>query len=240
MHSALIAVFAASGLIVGWAQRAVIVRLAVPAVAGVPGEPAVPAEPSPAAEPALAAEPAAFAGRAPGPPALSVGFTSAVLLGLLAYRITPGLVLAAAAWLVLCGVPLAFIDLAVHRLPDVLTGPAYAGVIALLVLAAWTSGNWGDLARAAAGGIALMAAYLAMAFISPGGVGLGDAKAAAATGTMLAWFGWGPLLAGTFAGLVLAAAFGLLLLLRGAGLRYQLAFGPFMLAGAVLAVLLAG
>ncbi len=246
MHSALIAVFAASGLIVGWAQRAVIVRLAVPVIPGEPAPAAVPAEPDLPAELALPAEPdlpaelAASAGRAPGPSAFSVGLTSAVLLGLLAYRITPGLVLAAAAWLVLCGVPLAFIDLAVHRLPDVLTGPAYAGVIALLALAAWTGGSWGDLVRAAAGGIALTAAYLAMAFISPGGVGLGDAKAAAATGTMLAWFGWGPLLTGTFAGLVLAAASGLVLLLRGAGLRYQLAFGPFMLAGAVLAVLLAG
>jgi leader peptidase (prepilin peptidase)/N-methyltransferase len=107
------------------------------------------------------------------------------------------------------------------------------------VLAAWSADSWGDLARAAAGGIVLTAAYLVMAFISPGGVGLGDAKAAASAGTMLAWFGWGPLLTGTFAGLVLAAVFGLVLLLRGAGLRYQLAFGPFMLAGAVLAVLLA-
>jgi leader peptidase (prepilin peptidase) / N-methyltransferase len=230
MHSALIAAFAACGLVIGWPQRAVIVRLAVPAKPGVPGE---------LPEPAVSAEPAAFAGWMPGPPALSVRLTSAVLLALLAYRIMPGLVLAAAAWLVLCGVPLAFIDLAVHRLPDVLTGPAYAGVIALLVLAAWSAGSWGDLARAAAGGIALAAAYLVMAFISPGGVGLGDAKAAAAAGTMLAWFGWGPLLTGTFAGLVLAAVFGLVLLLRGAGLRYQLAFGPFMLAGAVLAVLLA-
>jgi leader peptidase (prepilin peptidase)/N-methyltransferase len=249
MHSALITVFAASGLIVGWAQRAVIVGLAVPVLPGVPGEPAEtagPAEPAETAGPAEPAEtagpaePAIPAGRPPGPPAFLVGLTSAVLLGLLAYRITPGLVLAAAAWLVLCGVPLAFIDLAVHRLPDLLTGSAYAGVIALLALAAWTGASWGELARAAAGGIALTVAYLAMAFISPGGVGLGDAKAAAATGTMLAWFGWGPLLAGTFAGLVLAAAFGLVLLLRGAGLRYQLAFGPFMLGGAVLAILLAG
>ena len=180
------------------------------------------------------------ASRVARPPVLTAGITSAVLLGLLAYRITPALVLAAAAWLVLCGLPLAFIDLAVHRLPDALTAPAYAGVIGLLALAAWTGGTWSDLARAAAGGLALAAAYLAMAFISPGGVGLGDAKAAAATGTLLAWFGWGPLLTGTFAGLVLAAGFGLVLLVRGAGLRYQLAFGPFMLAGAVLVILLTG
>jgi|HubBroStandDraft_4_1064222.scaffolds.fasta_scaffold106900_2 leader peptidase (prepilin peptidase)/N-methyltransferase len=245
MRLVLIAVFAACGLAAGWAQRAVIIRLAVPA-----GQPAT-TTCQDCDHPVLTAGFLSLprtrwpgrcrhCGRRTGPPALTVELTSAIALALLADRITPGLVLAAAAWLVLCGVPLAFIDLAVHRLPDVLTAPAYAGVIAFLALAAWAGGTGSDLARAAAGGLALAAAFLAMAFISPGGVGLGDAKAAAATGTLLAWFGWGPLLTGTFAGLVLAAAFGLVLLVRGAGLRYQLAFGPFMLAGAVLVVLFTG
>ena len=40
--------------------------------------------------------------------------------------------LAALAWLALLGVPLAVIDVRSRRLPDKLTVPAFAGVIALL------------------------------------------------------------------------------------------------------------
>jgi hypothetical protein len=60
-----------------------------------------------------------------GPPALAVGCVTAILLGALAARVHPGLVLAAACWLAACAVPLAFTDAAVRRLPDPLTGAAY-------------------------------------------------------------------------------------------------------------------
>ena len=109
---------------------------------------------------------------APDRPRLTVEATSAILLGALAARIHPGLVLAAACWLAVCAVPLAFVDAAVRRRPDALTAPAYAGTAVFLLLAATTSGHWQDLVRAALGGIALAAFYLALALISPAGMGL--------------------------------------------------------------------
>lgn len=72
-------------------------------------------------------------GQRAGPPALAVEAITAILLGADAAPIHPGLVLAAACWLVLSAVPLAFIDAAVRRPPDLLTAPAYAGTAVLLL-----------------------------------------------------------------------------------------------------------
>lgn len=173
------------------------------------------------------------------PPPLAVEATSAIALGMLAARIHPGLVLAAACWLALCAVPLAFIDAAVHRLPDLLTAPAYAGTTVFLLLAAATSGHWPGLVRAVLGGIALAGFYLALILINPSGMGLGDSKMAASLGSLLAWSGWSTLLAGAFAGFLLAAVCGVALLASGRATRKQhLPFGPFMIAGALVGVAL--
>ena len=74
--------------------------------------------------------------------------------------------------------------------------------------------------------------------ISPSGMGLGDVKLAASLGTLLAWFSWRLLLAGGLAGFLLGGVFaGALLVSRRADRKQAIPFGPFMIAGAVLAVL---
>ena len=172
------------------------------------------------------------------PPVLAVAVTTAILFGALATRVHPGLVLAAACWLAACAVPLAFIDAAVRRLPDRLTIPAYAGT-AVLLLAAAASGHWPVLLRAALGGLALAGLYLALLLFSPSAMGLGDVKLAASLGTLLAWFGWRTLIAGGFAGFGLGGLFALALLLSGRATRKQhIPFGPFMILGAFLVILL--
>ena len=171
------------------------------------------------------------------PPPLAVEVTTALLFGALAARVPPGLVLAAACWLALCSVPLAFIDAAVRRLPDVLTGAAFAGTALLLLAAAAASGQWHVLSRAVLGGVALAGFYLVLAVISPSGMGLGDVKAAAGLGTMLAWRGWTALVVGGFAGFLFAAVYGTALLIAGRATRkHQIPFGPFMIAGAFLVI----
>jgi leader peptidase (prepilin peptidase) / N-methyltransferase len=172
------------------------------------------------------------------PPALAVEVTTALLLGVLAARVHPGLVLAAACWLALCSVPLAFIDAAVRRLPDVLTGAAFAGTALLLLAAAAAGGHWHVLAQSVLGGVALAGFYLVLALISPSGMGMGDVKAAAGLGTMLAWRGWSALIAGGFAGFMFAAVCGIALIMSGRATRkQQIPFGPFMIAGAFLVML---
>jgi prepilin signal peptidase PulO-like enzyme (type II secretory pathway) len=81
--------------------------------------------------------------------------------------------LAALAWLVLLAVPLAFIDVAVRRLPDPLTAAAFAGTLALLAVAALVGHQPGYLGRAATGAVALAGFYLVLAVVRPGGLGLG-------------------------------------------------------------------
>jgi leader peptidase (prepilin peptidase)/N-methyltransferase len=174
----------------------------------------------------------------PRPPALAAGAVTAVLLGGLGARVHPALVLAAACWLAACAVPLACTDLAVQRLPDPLTGAAYAGTAVLLLAAAAVGGTWSALVRALLGGLALAGFYLLLMVISPSGMSLGDVKLAASLGTLLAWFGWRLLLAGGFAGFLLGGVFaGALLVSRRADRKQAIPFGPFMIAGAILAVL---
>lgn len=241
----LVAAVALAGLAAGALLRGVIVRRSVP-----PGEPprrtcpACGQQPLPAG-PRLLALPA-ITGRCSGcrartgPPPLAVELSTAVLLGALASRVHPGLVLVAACWLAICCVPLGWIDAAVRRLPDVLTAPAYLGTMAALLAAAGLSGHWHDLVRALLGGIAMSGCYLILTIISPSGMGLGDVKLAASLGSLLAWFGWTVLLAGAFAGFALAAVYGITLLaLRRATRRQQIPFGPFMIAGTFALILIA-
>jgi leader peptidase (prepilin peptidase)/N-methyltransferase len=236
----LVAALALAGLVAGWAQRAIIFRYSVPA-----GEPARRCCPGCEREltarwPALSpAGRCSACGQRTGPPPLAVELTTALLLAALAARVHPGLVLAAACWLALCAVPLAFIDAVVRRLPDVLTGSAFAGTVLLLLAAAAADGTWHDLSRMALGGLALSGFYLVLAVISPSGMGMGDVKAAAGLGSMLAWRGWSALVVGGFAGFLFAALYGTTLLISGRATRkQQIPFGPFMVAGAFLAVLL--
>jgi leader peptidase (prepilin peptidase)/N-methyltransferase len=173
------------------------------------------------------------------PPPLAVEAVTAFLLAGLAARVHPGLVLAAACWLALCAVPLAFIDAAVKRLPDPLTLPGYAGTVLLLLAAAAAGGgHWDSLTRALLGGVVLAGFYLILAFISPSGMGMGDVKAAASIGTLLAWPSWRLFIVGGSAAFLLAAVYGIALLVSGRASRKQhIPFGPFMLTGAFLAIL---
>jgi leader peptidase (prepilin peptidase)/N-methyltransferase len=233
----LISVLVLAGLVAAPGQRMIISRMAVDGHTGCPvcRDRAMRTW---RASWRLAAGRCAACQRLAWPPPLSVEITTALLLAALAARVHPGVVLAAACWLALCAVPLAFIDVAVRRLPDLLTGLAWAGTALLLLLAAASGGQWGSLVRAIIGGAALAGFYLLLLIVSPSGMGLGDVKAAASIGTLLAWAGWRVLLAGSFAGFLLAALYGGALLISGrASRKQQIPFGPFMLAGAFLAVL---
>ncbi len=146
--------------------------------------------------------------------------------------------LAALAWLALLGVPLAVIDVRSRRLPDWLTIPAFAGVIALLGAGALAGRQPGHFGQAILGATALAGFYLALMVIRPGGMGLGDVKLAASVGAVLAWASWEALLAGTFLAFALAAVCGLALMAMGRATRgSQLPFGPFLLIGALGAII---
>ena len=172
-----------------------------------------------------------------GPYPLLAESAAGLALAVVAGRATSAWELAALAWLALIAVPLALIDVAVHRLPDLLTAAAFAGTLALLAAAALAGHQPGHLARAALGAAALACFYLALCLIRPGEMGLGDLKLAASAGAALGWLGWQALVAGTFLTFVLAAVYGVaLLLLHRATRTSQLPLGPFIVLGTLVAI----
>ncbi|MGW3333360.1 prepilin peptidase [Streptomyces rubiginosohelvolus] len=144
-------------------------------------------------------------------------------------------------WLALAPVAvlLAVVDRRVHRLPDPLTLPLAAAAVLLLGGAALLPGHAGSWTAGLLGGLALGGFYLLLFLINPNGMGFGDVKLALALGVALGWYGWTVLFVGGFAGFLFGAAYGLaLVLLRRAGRRTGIPFGPFMIAGALAGVLL--
>ncbi|MFD8980172.1 prepilin peptidase [Streptomyces sp. NPDC059564] len=166
---------------------------------------------------------------------------SGAVCGALAAAVGPRPEAAAYVALAPALVLLALVDLAVHRLPDVLTLPLAAATAALLGAAALLPGAAGSWRLALLGGGALGAAYLVLFLVNPAGMGLGDVKLALPLGVALGWYGWGVWAAGAFLGLLYGAVYGLGLVLRGRATRTTgFAFGPFMAAGALTGVLLGG
>ncbi|WP_180218526.1 prepilin peptidase [Streptomyces albus] len=146
-----------------------------------------------------------------------------------------------AVWLLFvpCALLLAAVDLAVMRLPDMLTLPLAAGTAALLGLAALLPGAAGSWRGALLGGLVLAGAFFALFVISPRAVAFGDVKLALSVGVALGWYGWAVLFAGAFLGFLSAAGYGFALMLTGRARRDSaMAFGPFMVLGAVAGVAL--
>jgi leader peptidase (prepilin peptidase) / N-methyltransferase len=169
-----------------------------------------------------------------------VELLTAVLFVLLTLRLSHlGLLSALPAYLYFAaiGVALAFIDLDVKRLPNVIVLPSYPVLAALLAAAAGVHGSWSPLSRALIGGAILFAFYFALAFAYPAGMGFGDVKLAGLIGGVLAYLSWRVLVVGAFGGFVLGALAGVAVLASGRGGRKTaLPFGPFMIAGALVAV----
>lgn len=170
-----------------------------------------------------------------GPPPGLVELVAAATLALLNVHSGPWL-RPALGWAALLGVGLAFVDARVRRLPDPLTAALFAGVVACFAL----SGSYARLGWALAYAALAGLLYLALALVSRGGMGLGDVKLALGVGLVLGWFGWPAVLFGLAAGFALAGAYGLLLIVsRGVGRKDALPHGPFMLLGALVALVTA-
>ena len=163
---------------------------------------------------------------------------TAVVFALLAWRFDVTAQLPAYLYLGAIGVALAFIDLDTKRLPDVLTLPSYAVALVLLGVAAAVDGTWDSLLRAVLGGLALGAFYFALWFVYPSGMGFGDVKFAGVLGIYLGWISWGTVALGAFTGFLLGGVVGAFMLAtKRATRKTGIPFGPFMILGALLAIL---
>jgi leader peptidase (prepilin peptidase)/N-methyltransferase len=166
-----------------------------------------------------------------------IAIATALVEALLILRVGADPALPAFLVLGALGVVLAAVDLATRRLPDPLVLTAYGAGLVLFGLAAAWSGDAVPLLRACLGTVALFGLYLVLALVNPAGLGFGDVKLAGVLGLHLAWLGWDVLLVGALAGFLLVAVVALVLLVtRRANRSSELPFGPFMLVGALLAV----
>lgn len=148
----------------------------------------------------------------------------------------PGWLTPAYLVLAVVGAALGVIDAHTHRLPNALVFPLTWATAALLALAALGTGDWGSLGQAALGGLAFFAVYQVLYLLAPrGGIGYGDVKLALSLGAVLTWHSWTTLLVGVFAAHLLAGVVAIVLLLgRRAGWKTGIAFGPYMLVGAMI------
>ncbi|WP_349627162.1 A24 family peptidase [Arthrobacter sp. C9C5] len=169
----------------------------------------------------------------------TAALAAAALCALLAWRFGASPELPAYIFLAVIGVQLARIDVIHHLLPNRLVIPLLGAGILLLAGASVALGGWEKLARALAGGVILFFFYFILALISPKGLGMGDVKLAAPLGLYLGYLGWTQLFYGGALGFVAGGLVSAALVFKNRGNKpTEVAFGPSMLAAALIVILL--
>lgn len=140
------------------------------------------------------------------------------------------------AWMLLV---VAIIDARTQRIPNRLTYPLTPVLLVLLGLASVANGEPGWLLRAFLGGLVAFSGLLALALISPQGIGMGDVKLAGFVGIGLGYLGWGHVVVGVFGAFALGGVVAIVLLAtRLRGRRDLIPFGPYLAIAGLVALLL--
>lgn len=166
---------------------------------------------------------------------------TALAFGLLGWRIGLDWLLPAMLALAVVGVAVSAVDLLEQRIPNrmLLTG---SPVVALLLLAGLAlHGAWLAMLWALAGAAAMFALYLLLALLAPNSMGMGDVKLAALLGGVLGALGLTPWLLGLMGAFLIGGVAAVVSLIAGrAGWRSNIPFGPWMVAGAISAIVVTG
>jgi leader peptidase (prepilin peptidase)/N-methyltransferase len=166
------------------------------------------------------------------------GGVAAAVLGLVLGWQWPLLVLVA---LVPVSVALAVVDWRTRLLPTWLVRPTLFVTAGLVVVSWLLAGDLGDrdpLVRAVAGCLAAYLSFFVLWFVYPRGMGFGDVRLSGVLGLALGYLGWSELVVGIYAGFLLGGVIGGLLSVLRRVDRKGYPFGPFMLVGAVVGVVL--
>ena len=135
-------------------------------------------------------------------------------------------------------IAISFIDLEHYIIPNRIVYPTLFAGAALLTAAALADGEASRIRDAAIGGAAAWFALLVVHFIQPRGMGFGDVRLSAVLGMYLGWIELELVLLGMLLGFLLGAVIGLgLVVTRVRGRKDAVPFGPFLAAGATIAIL---
>ena len=135
---------------------------------------------------------------------------------------------------------LALIDAKTYRRPNKLTYPLAAASILGVCIAGIVENDAPGILRAIGAAFLLMAAYFLQVVISWGkGMGLGDVKLSFSLGMILGYLSWMHVFLATAIAYIVAGLLGVVLLLaRRATRKTAIPFGPFMVGGYWVALLL--
>lgn len=168
---------------------------------------------------------------------VALALVAAAVLASLAARFGADVALAPFAFWALALVALSAVDIERLIIPNRIVYPAAVAVVPLLVAASAVDHRWSSLAQAAIGAAVSFGALLAVHLAYPRGMGFGDVRLAGLVGLGTGWLGLGHTFVAFLCGFALAAVAGIGAgIATGRGRKQRLFFGPFLAAGALMAV----
>lgn len=141
--------------------------------------------------------------------------------------------------LVPVSVALAVVDARTRLLPTFLIAPSYVVTISLVLVSWVATRDTDDLVRAGWGWLIAGGIFFVLWFIYPPGLGYGDVRLSGVLGIVLGYLGWAQLTIGIYSGFLIFGLPGLLLAIVRRDrklLKSAFPFGPFMLIGALIAI----
>jgi leader peptidase (prepilin peptidase)/N-methyltransferase len=169
-------------------------------------------------------------GAAPVTWRLTVPAVGGLVAGVVAARTGWSLALPAFMLAAVVGVALAVVDVRVRRLPYVFTVPMYAVCLACFGAESIVNGHYWPFVRSILACATTFAAFLMLALVFAGQLGLGDVVLTGWLAMSLGWLGWDRVGVGLLAELILQALVGAVSWTRRrAGGRQMLPMGPALL-----------
>ncbi len=166
-----------------------------------------------------------------------VALTSASLWGQSALRFENDITVLAMGLLIVVGFRLLVIDVDTHLLPSSIVYRTIALAVPLLTIAAFED-SYGSVGGMVLGALIMWCAMKVLEVLSRGDLGGGDVTLSLLLGLYLGWLSLESIATALVFAFASAGLFAVLLLvLRRAGRRTHIAFGPFLIAGTLFAVL---
>lgn len=149
------------------------------------------------------------------------------------------LLLAGGAVFALCAVALSFVDLSEHRLPNRILYPWGLVTLGVLLGVTMLTGDFSGLLRALAAAFLWSGAFLTVRLVHPPSIGMGDVKLVAVLGLYAGLLGWQTVLAAVVLAVLLGGVVAAgLLVTRRAHRRSRIPFGPFLILGTAIALII--